>query len=97
MFELRSSHPMVDLRVFKTSVGSAVTIGQHSPAILGAPLVSAARQVFMSGSDHAVIVAAAALLGSLIAARFLPARADNEVEFVNAGRPLNATLELVEY
>jgi EmrB/QacA subfamily drug resistance transporter len=60
----------------KSSVGAAVTAGQHAPGPLGHNLIDAARQAFVSGSDHAMIVAmGAALLGSLVAVRFLPARA----------------------
>jgi EmrB/QacA subfamily drug resistance transporter len=60
----------------KTSVGAAVTIGQHLPGPAGRLLVDSARSAFISGADHAVIVAvAAALLGAVAAALFLPARA----------------------
>ncbi len=60
----------------KTSVGAAVTVGQHAPGSVGTALVDAARQAFGTGSDHAMIVAViAAVLGALVAARFLPARA----------------------
>jgi hypothetical protein len=60
----------------KGSVGAAVTVGQHAPGSAGTGLVNAARQAFVSGSDHAMLVAvAAAVLGSVVAARFLPARA----------------------
>jgi EmrB/QacA subfamily drug resistance transporter len=63
----------------KGSVGAAVTIGRHAPAPLGHGLVEAARQAFMVGSDHAMVFAvAAAVAGSLVAARFLPARAAGE-------------------
>jgi hypothetical protein len=38
-------------------------------------LVDAARHAFITGSDQAMLIAlAAALFGSLVAARFLPAR-----------------------
>jgi hypothetical protein len=64
----------------KASVGAAVTIGSHTPGPAGQALVSAARQAFVSGTDRAVLVAAAAsLVGSLVAIRFLPARATHEV------------------
>jgi dipeptide/tripeptide permease len=63
----------------KTSVGAAVTVAQHAPGPLGHSLVQSARQAFVTGSDLAMIGAmAAALVGSLVAARFLPARARNE-------------------
>jgi EmrB/QacA subfamily drug resistance transporter len=63
----------------KASVGAAVTVGQHAPGSTGHNLVDAARQAFITGSDHAMLIAvAAALLGSLVAARFLPARAAGE-------------------
>ena len=54
----------------------AVTVGQHAPASFGQAIVDIARQAFMAGSDRAMLVAVvAATLGSLVAARFLPARA----------------------
>jgi hypothetical protein len=63
----------------KASVGAAVTVGQHAPGSVGHNLIDVARQAFVIGSDHAMLVAvAAALLGSLVAARFLPARAPGE-------------------
>jgi EmrB/QacA subfamily drug resistance transporter len=72
----------------KTSVGAAVTVGQHAPGSTGHNLVDAARQAFITGSDHAMLIAvAAALLGSLVAARFLPARAAGE-------EPVTEVLEL---
>jgi EmrB/QacA subfamily drug resistance transporter len=59
----------------KGSVGAAVTIGQHAPGSTGHNLVDAARHAFITGSDQAMLIAlGAALLGSLVAARFLPAR-----------------------
>jgi EmrB/QacA subfamily drug resistance transporter len=63
----------------QSSVGAAVTVGQHAPGSAGQNLVDAARQAFITGSDRAMIVAvAAAVLGALVAARFLPARAEGE-------------------
>jgi hypothetical protein len=63
----------------KASVGAAVTVGQHAPGSVGQSVVEAARQAFITGSDRAMLVAvAAALLGSLIALVFLPARAAGE-------------------
>ena len=60
----------------KSSVGGAVAVGQHAPGSFGLPIVDIARQAFMAGSDRAMLVAVvAAALGSLVAARFLPARA----------------------
>jgi hypothetical protein len=60
-------------------VGAAVTIGRHMPGPAGRLLVDAARQAFVAGADRAVLVAvAAAVLGSLAAAFFLPARAEAE-------------------
>ncbi len=72
----------------KSSIGGAVTVGQHAPGPFGQSVVDIARQAFMAGSDRAMLVAVvAAALGSLVAARFLPARAaasapdpDTEVE-----------------
>jgi EmrB/QacA subfamily drug resistance transporter len=63
----------------KSSVGAAVTVGQHAPGSIGRDLVEAARHAFVTGSDHAMIAATvAALLGSLVAARFLPAHGAGE-------------------
>ena len=60
----------------KSSIGGAVTVGQHAPGSLAQSIVDIARQAFMAGSDRAMLVAVvAAVLGSLVAARFLPARA----------------------
>ena len=60
----------------KSSVGGAVAVGQHAPGPFGQTIVDIARQAFMAGSDRAMLVAVvAASLGSLVAARFLPARA----------------------
>ena len=60
----------------RTSVGAAVAVGQHAPRSVGHGLVDAARRAFVTGSDHAMLIAVvAALLGSVVAARFLPARA----------------------
>lgn len=59
----------------KASVGAAVTIGHHLPGPTGRLLVESARQAFISGADHATLVAvAAAVFGALVAALFLPAR-----------------------
>jgi EmrB/QacA subfamily drug resistance transporter len=64
----------------KASVGAAVAVGSHTPGPAGQALVDAARLAFVSGTDRAVLVAAAAaLIGSLVAIRFLPARATSEV------------------
>ena len=53
-----------------------MTVGQHAPGSFGHAIVDIARQAFMAGSDRAMLVAVvAAALGSLVAARFLPARA----------------------
>jgi hypothetical protein len=60
----------------RSSVGAAVTIGQRTQATMGPALVHGARHAFMTGADYAVLVAAgAALLGAVVAIRFLPARA----------------------
>ena len=64
----------------KGSIGGAVTVGQHAPGSFGQTIVDIARQAFMAGSDRALLVAVvAAALGSLVAARFLPARATEPV------------------
>ena len=64
----------------KASVGAAVTVGSHTPGPAGQMLVEAARQAFVSSTDRAVVVAvAAAMLGSLVAFRFLPARSNRQV------------------
>ncbi|MGH9029465.1 MAG: MFS transporter, partial [Acidimicrobiales bacterium] len=73
----------------RSSVGAAVTLGHHAPAPVGSLLIGSARQAFLSGSDHAVLVAvAAALLGSLAAAFLLPARAKAEVSRMVPARPV---------
>jgi EmrB/QacA subfamily drug resistance transporter len=78
----------------KSSVGAAVTAGQHAPGSVGQSVVEAARQAFITGSDRAMLVAvAAAVLGSLVAARFLPARAEGE-EPVSVGVEDLPVLEL---
>jgi hypothetical protein len=60
----------------KSSVGAAVTVGQHARGAAGLKLVSAARHAFINGADHATLIAVAgALLGAAAAARFLPAQA----------------------
>lgn len=72
----------------KSSVGAAVTVGQHAPGSVGHLLVDSARQAFVTGADHAQLVAvAAALIGSLVAARFLPARNEAEVAEVTTVVP----------
>jgi len=59
----------------QSSIGGAVTVGRHAPDSFGHVIVDSARQGFMAGSDRAMLVAVvAAGLGSLVAARFLPAR-----------------------
>jgi EmrB/QacA subfamily drug resistance transporter len=59
----------------RSSVGAAVTLGQRTQATMGPALVHGARHAFMTGADYAVLVAAgAALLGAVVAIRFLPAR-----------------------
>lgn len=73
----------------QASVGAAVTVAQHAPGPLGRVLGQAARQAFITGSDHAMFVAvAAAALGSLVALSFLPARAKAAVRrFEPAAEP----------
>ena len=79
----------------KSSVGAAVTVGQHAPGDLGQNLIEAAHRAFVSGSDQAMIVAmTAAVLGSIVAVRFLPARATNDVPNAPEAAAANA-LELV--
>jgi EmrB/QacA subfamily drug resistance transporter len=68
----------------RSSVGAAVTIGQRAQGTTGVALVQGARHAFVTGADYAVLIAAgAALLGALVAVRFLPARAAeaSEAEF----------------
>ena len=68
--------PARDAAEAKSSVGAAVLVGQHAPGSFGQVIVDIARQAFVAGSDRAMLVAVvAAALGSLVAARFLPARA----------------------
>jgi len=64
----------------QASVGAAVTAAKHAPDAIGQVLGAAARHAFIAGSDQATLVAvAAAVLGSLVALAFLPARAKGEV------------------
>jgi EmrB/QacA subfamily drug resistance transporter len=73
----------------RSSVGAAVTIGQQTPGPVGSALEHGARQAFMTGADYAVLIAAgAALLGALVAIRFLPARAAEAVEAESALSPV---------
>ena len=59
----------------RTSIGAAVTSGQHAPGHVGPFLIDAARQAFVTGADRAVLVAiGAAVIGTLATAFFLPAR-----------------------
>jgi MFS family permease len=68
--------PARDVAEATSSIGGAVTVGQHAPGSFGQSIVDVARQAFMAGSDRAMLLAVvAAALGSLAAARFLPARA----------------------
>ncbi len=63
----------------RTSLGAAIAVGQHAPPSVGQNLIDTARHAFVTGADLAMIIAmAAALVGSLIAARFLPARPPDE-------------------
>jgi hypothetical protein len=79
----------------KTSVGAAVTVGQHAPGEAGTALVDSAGQAFIAGSDHAMIVGVAgALLGSLVAARLLPTRAAHHVIELEPADP-SAHIDLV--
>jgi EmrB/QacA subfamily drug resistance transporter len=60
----------------KASLGAALAVAQHAPAGAGHALAAAARQAFITGSDHAMLVAVAAVaLGALVAAVYLPSRA----------------------
>jgi len=68
--------PARDVAEATSSVGGAVTVGQHAPESFGHVVVDMARLAFMAGADRAMVVAVvAAILGSLVAARFLPSRA----------------------
>lgn len=79
----------------RSSVGAAVTIGQHAHGSIGQSLVDAARHAFISGSDQAMVLAVgAALVGSLVAARFLPARAGSSS--APAAEPSPAELVIAE-
>ena len=56
-------------------IGGAVTIAQHLGGPGGAHLADVARASFASGMDSAALVAAAAaVIGAVIAARFMPRR-----------------------
>lgn len=59
-----------------TSIGAAVGVGGHIPGAAGHQLVDVARQAFVTGADHALLVAViTAAAGALVAARYLPSRA----------------------
>jgi EmrB/QacA subfamily drug resistance transporter len=75
----------------RSSIGAALVVGHHAPPSIGNNLVDVARQAFITGSDHAMIVAVAcALLGSLVAARFLPARSPSEAPAPGSVEPLES-------
>ncbi len=79
----------------KASVGAAVTVGQHAPGSVGQQLVDVARHAFISGSNHAMLLAVgAALLGALVAARFLPAQPVAEAQPGLADREQTRVIEL---
>jgi hypothetical protein len=60
----------------RASLGAALAVAQHAPAGAGHALSAAARQAFIAGSDHALLVAVAAVtLGAIVAAVYLPSRA----------------------
>jgi len=66
----------------RTSVGAAVTIGRHLPGDLGVAIIQSARHAFLVGADRATLVAAmAALIGAVVTAIYLPARAADEQQF----------------
>jgi hypothetical protein len=59
-----------------SSLGAALTVARQAHNASGQLLAHAAQHAFITGSDTAVLAAAAtALLGALVAAVFLPARA----------------------
>ena len=58
------------------SIGGALGVAAHLGGTLGAQLARAARSAFISGTDLALLSAAAVVLvGCLLAAAALPARA----------------------
>jgi EmrB/QacA subfamily drug resistance transporter len=79
-----------------SSVGAAIAVGQHAPAPFGQSLIEAARQAFISGSDHATLFAVgASLIGAAVAARYLPARATGETPAVAVEPALVAEADLL--
>jgi EmrB/QacA subfamily drug resistance transporter len=72
---LQSASPSAAAAV-KDSVGAAATVAAQLPAAVGQTIVTAANDAFVDAMTTTVIVAAAvALVGALVAFRFLPARA----------------------
>jgi MFS transporter, DHA2 family, multidrug resistance protein len=58
------------------SIGGALAVASHAGGATGQAIADSARQAFVTGMHHGVIVGAViALIGGLIALAFLPARA----------------------
>ncbi|HWS44606.1 MAG TPA: MFS transporter, partial [Acidimicrobiia bacterium] len=66
----------------KQGLGFALQLAAHAPANVQATIAAAARDAFVTGMHHGVIVAGfAALIGSAVVVRWLPARAASEEVF----------------
>jgi EmrB/QacA subfamily drug resistance transporter len=65
----------------RSSLGGALEVARQLPADAGAALARTAREAFVSGMHRGVLVAAAAaLIGAVVTAVWLPARAHDHVE-----------------
>jgi len=83
----------------KASISAAMAVGQGTPGPAGQRIVEAARLAFMSGARTAELIAVAvALLGSAVAAIFLPARATSHVVVETSVEPAlaQALVETIE-
>ncbi|HMK11107.1 MAG TPA: hypothetical protein VK461_05980, partial [Acidimicrobiales bacterium] len=90
--------PQPALETATSSVGAALAVAQRiGPA--AEPLVTAARQAFVDGMViGSRLTAVVAVIGAVVALKWLPARADDEIvihEVVIDERQPIATLELV--
>jgi EmrB/QacA subfamily drug resistance transporter len=80
-----------------SSLGGAIAVAQTVGGPTGALIEASAKSAFVAGFHEAVLVgAAAAFLGSVIAARFLPARAPAEAPVAPAALEPVAALAQVE-
>jgi EmrB/QacA subfamily drug resistance transporter len=87
----RVNAPVDAVAAAREGLGQAVEIGRHLPnsAVIGDQVVQGAKEAFVFGLHRGVIVAgAAAVLGALIALRYLPAQELMEPAAESAGDPL---------